>query len=203
MHHPDRPPLRADGPDRVDVEPSGHDAAHAHGRRHRHAHPRKDLVSTGARRRFRALPWRGLARISGAVLLALTAWLAPVGLLIAATALAFALVVERLLHRPIPLERDRSRRHLRRNLAVGLTTAVAVGLYAFAVGDPTSHLRPARGASYSDEEDRAARNIVALGGATALGTLGLSFLLFGFDRSAERHARRRRAGRGRDAAAPA
>ena len=185
---------------------AGGTAGHEHhGRRH-HRHKSNlgaELVSTGARRRFRALPWRWLARITGAVLLVAAAVMDARALVVAALALAVGLAIERLLHRPVPLERDRSRRHLRRNLAYGLTTSAAVALYAFAVGDPTSALRTSARPPEVEEEDRHARGIAALGGSTALATIALSLLLFGFDRSADRRARRRKTGRGRDAAAPA
>lgn len=195
---------REDGPDARLAAATPHHPHH-HGRRHHHGKPSgAALVSTGARRRFRSLPWRWIARVAGILLLAAAAFVDARGIVVAALALAVGLLAERLIHRPVALERDRSRRHLRRNLGVGLTIAAAVGLYAFAVGDPTSHLRPLTPASEAAmSEDHAARRFVVLGGATALAVLGLSFLLFGFDRSAERRARRRRAGGGRDATAPA
>ena len=177
---------------------------HAPGRHHRHAsHVGADLAA-GARRRIRGLPWRPIARVTGAIFVVATIVLGARGLLFAALALAIGLVAERVVRRPVALERDRSRRHLRRNLGVGITTAVAIALYALSAGNPYAPPRPIENADdISVIEDHRARRFAELAGVTALGAIGLSLLLFGFDRSAERRARRRRPGRGRDAAAPA
>jgi hypothetical protein len=137
--------------------------------------------------------WLVTSRIGGIVLLVAALAIGARGVLIAAVALGIGMLVERLLHRPTPLERDRSRRHLTRNLAVGVTAAAAIFLYAFALGDPTSHLRPAGDRSeHSEAEDRAARAVTVVAAETLLGGLALAFLFYGFDRGASRRARRRR-----------
>lgn len=162
----------------------------SHGRHRTHA-PR---YADATRRQWRRVNWLVTSRIAGIVLLVAALAVGGRGLAIAAAALGLGMLVERLLHRPTPLERDRSRRHLQRNLAVGVTAAAAIFLYAFALGDPTSHLRPAGDRSeHSEAEDRAARAMTTLAAETALGSLALALLFFGFDRSAGRRARRRRA----------
>ena len=161
----------------------------SHGRHRTHAPTYADAT----RRQWRRVNWLVASRIAGIALLAAALAIGIRGVAIAAAALGLAMLVERLLHRPTPLERDRSRRHLKRNLAVGLTAAAAIFLYSFALGDPTSHLRPARHRSeHSEAEDRAARAVTLVAAEVALGSVALALLFFGFDRSAGRRARRRR-----------
>jgi hypothetical protein len=161
----------------------------SHGRHRSHA-PR---YADATRRQWRRVNWMVTSRIAGIVLLAAALAIGGRGVAIAAVALGIGMLVERLLHRPTPLERDRSRRHLTRNLGVGLTAAAAIFLYAFALGDPTSHLRPAGDRSaHSEAEDRAARAVTVVAAEAALGSIALALLFFGFDRKAGRRAKRRR-----------